>query len=91
MCKLRGTVCYFDTFIYRNMIALVAILLSHYIIIVQYDCLYSLRCALTVYGLFTHCYKLLPLNTISLISWPHPLVTNILLSFYTLDFFRFHK
>ena len=44
---------------------MICIILRNYIV-VQYYCLYLLYCALDLYGLFTTCYKFVPLNTITL-------------------------
>lgn len=60
---------------------MIAIVILHYIIIVQY-CLYSLCCVLDVYGLFTiHC-KCLPLNIITLLPTTlYSLETTIIFCF----------
>ena len=46
----------------------------------------SVYCMLELCGVFTACYKFVPLKTISLIPTLHPLVTTILLFFFLYKF-----
>lgn len=64
-------------------------ILSHYTTIVQYYCLYSLYCALDLYGLFTTCYKFVHLNTITLNPLPFPHIHSFTV-FHKFHFFRFY-
>ena len=87
--SLRCKMCYFDKFVYCNMIADVVIFINC-IIIIQY--LVYIHYTVHLYGLFTTRYKFVPLNTITLTLPPSPILSgnHRFTVFYTFNFFRFH-